>query len=107
VSGRKVIKKTSARKFNEQRYGQGPPLLVPVSNVSRFSSSNTLTPYRRKQDPTHRNTRSHENLTFGRNPEGELAEGIDPDNYEDPWRFKHRLQHHHHHHQLVSLTIVL
>jgi hypothetical protein len=50
---------------------------MTVSGVGGFASSNTPTPCRRIRDPTHIDTRNLQNLTSGRDSEGELAEGID------------------------------
>jgi hypothetical protein len=51
---------------------------MPVSAVGGSALSNTSTQCRRIWDPTHKDTRNLQNLTFGRDPEGELAEGINP-----------------------------
>jgi hypothetical protein len=50
---------------------------MPISGVGGLTSSNTSTPCRRILDPTHRDTKNSQNLTSRRDPEGELAEGID------------------------------
>jgi hypothetical protein len=69
---------TNMRDFNRHPYGQGPPISMAVSGVGGFASSNTPTPCRRIRDPTHGDTKNSRNLTFGRDPEGELAEDINP-----------------------------
>jgi hypothetical protein len=76
--GKKAIAGANTRDFNRHPYRQSPPVSMTVSGVGGFTSSNTPTPCRRMGDPTHRDTRNLRNLTSGRDPEGKLAEGIDP-----------------------------
>jgi hypothetical protein len=51
---------------------------MTVLGVGGVVSSNTPTPCRRIRDPTQRDTKNLRNLTSGRDPEGELGDGIDP-----------------------------
>jgi hypothetical protein len=108
VSGRKPSRKQAPETSTSNDTGR-PGRIGARIECRRICLLKYSHPCRRKRDPTQRNTRSRKNLTFGRDLEGELADGIDPGNYEDPSRFTHRLHHHylHHHQHLHPFTFIL
>jgi hypothetical protein len=66
----------NSTRFNDHRYGQGPPVPRIVQCGTTSASSNNFSTRKRIWDPTFRDILTCRNLTSERDLEGEFANGI-------------------------------